>query len=165
MEITTKSPQKLYNGSFFGSFFTQKSFFSPLKSFWPQVLKTRFHFRKHCFLHEYKIQFRNCGQNHKIRFSSPQRCHLPLPSRPWPPSLCCSVWIHIIMWCSVVLRVLLAMEEKKLSGSSYGKSENVQNQYAKGKGEIWWPNKFMWCSDQLFCEMKATANWQSASKQ
>ena len=25
---------------------------------------------------------------------------------------------------------------KKLSGSSYGKSENVQNQYAKGKGEI-----------------------------
>ena len=32
-EITTKSPQKLYNGSFFGPFFTQKSFFSPLKSF------------------------------------------------------------------------------------------------------------------------------------
>merc|ERR1711936_1087385 len=26
MEITTKSPQKLYNGSFFGPFFTQKSF-------------------------------------------------------------------------------------------------------------------------------------------
>ena len=25
MEITTKSPQKLYNGSFFGPFFTQKS--------------------------------------------------------------------------------------------------------------------------------------------
>ena len=47
-EITTKSPQKLYNGSFFGPFFTQKSFFSPLKSFWPQVLKTRFHLRKHC---------------------------------------------------------------------------------------------------------------------
>ena len=36
-EITTKSPQKLYNGSFFGPFFTQKSFFFPLKSFWPQV--------------------------------------------------------------------------------------------------------------------------------
>ena len=46
-EITTKSPQKLYNGSFFGPFFTQKSFFSPLKSFWPQVLKTRFHLCNH----------------------------------------------------------------------------------------------------------------------
>ena len=39
MEITTKSPQKLYNGSFFGPFFTQKSFFSPLKSFWVESLK------------------------------------------------------------------------------------------------------------------------------
>ena len=49
MEITTKSPQKLYNGSFFGPFFLLKSpFFIPLKSFWPQVLKTRFHLRKHC---------------------------------------------------------------------------------------------------------------------
>ena len=50
-EITTKSPQKLYNRSFFGPFFTPKSFFSPLKSFWPQVLKTRFHFCKHCTVH------------------------------------------------------------------------------------------------------------------
>ena len=47
MQITTKSPQKLYNGSFFGPFFTQKSFFSPLKSFWHQVLKSRFHLCKH----------------------------------------------------------------------------------------------------------------------
>ena len=49
-EITTKSLQKLYNRSFFGPFFTPKSFFSPLKSFWPQVLKTRFHFCKHCII-------------------------------------------------------------------------------------------------------------------
>ena len=48
MEITTKSPQKLYNRSFFDPFFTQKSFFFSLKSFWPQVLKTRFHLCKHC---------------------------------------------------------------------------------------------------------------------
>ena len=49
-EITTKSPQKLYNGSSFSPHFTQKSSFYPLKSFWPQVLKTRFHFWKHCLL-------------------------------------------------------------------------------------------------------------------
>ena len=38
-EITTKIPQKLYNGSFFGPFFTQKSFFFPLKSFDLKSLK------------------------------------------------------------------------------------------------------------------------------
>ena len=47
----TKSLQKLYIRSFFGPFFTQKSFSSPLKGFWPQVLKTRFHFCKHCTVH------------------------------------------------------------------------------------------------------------------
>ena len=46
-EITTKSPQKLYNGSSFGPHSTQKSSFYPLKSFWPQVLKIRFHLWKH----------------------------------------------------------------------------------------------------------------------
>ena len=39
MEITTKSPQKLYNGSFFGPFFTQKSFFSHWKVFDLKSLK------------------------------------------------------------------------------------------------------------------------------
>ena len=48
MEITTKSPQKLYNRSLFSTHFTQKSSFYPLKIFWPQVLKTRFHLWKHC---------------------------------------------------------------------------------------------------------------------
>ena len=47
-EITTKSPQKLYNGSSFSPHFTQKSSFYPLKSFLPQVLKIRFHLWKHC---------------------------------------------------------------------------------------------------------------------
>ncbi len=32
-EITTKSPQKLYNRSFFGPFFAQKSFFFPIEKF------------------------------------------------------------------------------------------------------------------------------------
>ena len=54
-EITTKSPQKLYNRSFFGPFFTPKSFFSLLKSFWPQVLKTRFHLCKHWRMRKYVI--------------------------------------------------------------------------------------------------------------
>ena len=39
MEITTKSPQKLYNGSFFGPFFTQKSFFPHWKVFDLKSLK------------------------------------------------------------------------------------------------------------------------------
>ena len=41
-EITTKSPQKLYNGSFFGPFFTQKSFFSHWKVFDLKSLKQDF---------------------------------------------------------------------------------------------------------------------------
>ena len=55
-EITTKSPQKLYNGSSFSPHFTQKSSFYPLKSFWPQVLKIRFHLWKHWIDHS-KIFF------------------------------------------------------------------------------------------------------------
>ena len=38
-EITTKSPQKLYNGFFFGPFFTQKSFFPHWKVFDLKSLK------------------------------------------------------------------------------------------------------------------------------
>ena len=33
MEITTKSPQKLYNGSFFGTFFYSKVLFFPIEKF------------------------------------------------------------------------------------------------------------------------------------
>ena len=61
-EVTTKSPQKLYNGSSFSPHFTQKSSFYTLKSLWPQVLKTRFHLRKHCdtlrggFYHSFALQ-------------------------------------------------------------------------------------------------------------
>ena len=52
----------------------------------------------------------------------------------------------------------LAMEEKP-SGRYIGKSVNVQNQHAVEKGKMLWPNKCMWCFDPLFCEMKATANY------
>ena len=49
-EITTKSPQKLYNGSSFSPHFTQKSSFYPLESFWPRTPQNKIPFMEAMYL-------------------------------------------------------------------------------------------------------------------
>ena len=45
---TWTSSIKVLKSSKMGPHFSRKAYFSPLKSFWPEVLKARFHLWKHC---------------------------------------------------------------------------------------------------------------------
>ena len=115
---------KLLKWSIFWSFFLHKSPFFPLKSFWPQVLKTKFHFHKHCK-------------------GATQLC------QAGPGPLLHVVLYGYIIWCSARRVVNCDIEWTESKG--------------RRKRKIRWPNKCMWCSDPLICEMPLKIGNQQAS--